>query len=91
MPEKPSPNAAETANRPTSFCVSRKATVATAWQADPAITAPTVIYAPRIQFPDGVSVTLEEGDAEVAVQPDAQRILVTARRPGRVAVRVSRR
>ena len=62
-----------------------------AWQADPAIAAPTVIYAPRIQFPDGVSVTLEEGDAEVAVQPDAQRILVTARRPGRVAVRVSRR
>jgi hypothetical protein len=62
-----------------------------AWHADPAIAAPTVIYAPKIQFPGGVAVVLEDGAADVDVQPEAQRILVTARAPGRVAVRVSRR
>src|ERR1700744_785428 len=35
MPEKPSPKAADTMNRPASFCVSRKAVIDTACQADP--------------------------------------------------------
>src|SRR4051794_13995217 len=35
MPEKPSPKAAATVNRPASFCVDRKAVIAAACQADP--------------------------------------------------------
>ena len=35
MPEKPRPKAADTANSPTSFWVSRKAPIATAWQRRP--------------------------------------------------------
>ena len=35
MPLKPRPNAAETANRPASFWVSRKRPIASAWQAEP--------------------------------------------------------
>src|ERR1700760_4305425 len=39
MPEKPRPNAADTANTPISFWVSRNPATATAWQADPTMTA----------------------------------------------------
>src|SRR5580692_12640691 len=35
MPEKPSPKAAVTVNRPASFCVNRKAVIDAACQADP--------------------------------------------------------
>src|ERR1700726_4632728 len=35
MPEKPSPKAAATTNRPASFCVNRKAVIDAACQADP--------------------------------------------------------
>src|SRR5258707_6941265 len=35
MPEKPSPKAAATTNRPASFCVNRRAVIDTACQADP--------------------------------------------------------
>src|SRR5215469_2360479 len=37
MPLKPSPKAADTANRPASLCVTRKAPIASAWHAEPRI------------------------------------------------------
>lgn len=65
-------------------------TLDAAWDADPSIEAPTIIYAPTVQFPDGFEV-LVEGDADVQAEPERQRILVSARGPGHVAVRVSAR
>lgn len=54
-----------------------------AWDADPAIPAPTEVYAPAIQFPVGFDLSIE-GDAEAVVE--ARSVTVTARRPGRVTL-----
>ena len=58
------------------------------YDADPAISGPTVIYAPRRQYPTGVVVRIEGLPADLKIDAEGQRIEVTARAAGPLQVLV---
>ena len=56
--------------------------------ADPDIAAPTEIFAPSVQFPNGFDLTLD--GAEQMPSPEAQLVMLRATRSGRVTVTLRR-
>jgi len=58
------------------------------YDADPAIAAPSEIYAPRRQYPSGFVVRVEGPPARLDIDPGDQRIGVTALAAGRLRVTV---
>ena len=57
--------------------------------ADPAIDAPTVIYYPKIQFPQGIKVRVEGGASEVEIADDQQLLHIKSRVGEKVAVTIT--
>jgi hypothetical protein len=59
------------------------------YQADPSIAAPTEIFAPRLQFPDGFDMGAD--GVELTAEPEAQLVYARARRAGPTTVTLRRR
>ncbi|MBW8812582.1 MAG: cellulase family glycosylhydrolase [Caulobacterales bacterium] len=55
-------------------------------EADPEIDAPTEIYVPKIQFPQGFVVHTDGAAATVEVDAEAQRVLIAAQEAGQLTV-----
>ena len=51
------------------------------WQADPAIDAPTEVFVPDVQYPDGFGATVEP-EADLEWDPQAQLLRIRVRRGG---------
>jgi len=55
---------------------------------DPAISAPTIIFVPKIQFPDGYEVKISEG--ELKINKDKQMIFIMIKNDGIHTVKITR-
>jgi len=81
------PYACRTAGTPREMSFNRKKGIFTfVFDADPHISAPTEIYLPSIQVPDGFTVTVDRGT--YTMQGD--RVLVHAEAPGPCTVKITR-
>lgn len=56
------------------------------YDADPAIEAPTEIFAPRLQFPNGFVVRVEGVPADLEIDREGQQVRITTLGEGRVLV-----
>ena len=59
------------------------------WQADPAIDAPTEVFVPGVQYPDGFDVTVEP-EADLAWDPQAQLLRIRVRQGGEHRLQIRR-
>ncbi len=59
------------------------------YEADPSLAAPTEIYVPRLQYPDGFQVLAE--DVDIEADTDHQLLFVRARRRGSQTITIRRR
>lgn len=55
------------------------------WDADPAIAAPTEVYVPSMQFPNGFEIEIE-GDWDAAGEEGDQLLSISARSAGRITL-----
>lgn len=61
------------------------------YDADETISAPTEIYLPRRQFPEGVDISADGAPVSFRLDANSQLLIVSARSSGAVALRVTRR
>jgi hypothetical protein len=52
------------------------------------IKAPTILYVPKIQYPNGFNITVSEGDIKTE---DEQHVSITIHKNGRHSVKILRK